>query len=158
MNEVLKGKTMTLKEVAEVTGVSYRTVATYAQKAGWTQNGKTTRLTAAQVTVIVEAMKQKAINGVGEAAKLASVLQGTETAQSLDFQLALIERKAHELWKRKALEQEGRAVRAELQLQAAQNLLNEREEGLEAIQRIAEAGGCMLSDRDDLLALYGRRA
>jgi hypothetical protein len=57
-------------------------------------------------------MKQKASNGVGEAARLASVLQGTETAQSLDFQLALIEKKAHELWKRKALEQEGRAIKS----------------------------------------------
>ena len=112
----------------------------------------------AQVTVIVEAMKQKAVNGVGEAAKLASVLQGTETTQSLDFQLALIERKAHELWKRKALEQEGRAVRAEQQLQATQNLLDRRTEGLSVIQRIAEAGGCLMSDRDDLLLPYRRRA
>jgi len=36
---------MTLKEVAEATGAAYRTVAAYAQKAGWTENGKETLLT-----------------------------------------------------------------------------------------------------------------
>jgi uncharacterized protein YjcR len=57
MNRVIRGKTMTLKEVAEVTGASYSTVAAYAQKAGWTVNGKRTLLDEAQVTVIVEALK-----------------------------------------------------------------------------------------------------
>ena len=30
---------MTLQEIAAVTGAAYRTVADYAQRAGWTQNG-----------------------------------------------------------------------------------------------------------------------
>jgi transcriptional regulator with XRE-family HTH domain len=155
MNELAKGKTMTLKEVAEVTGAAYSTVAAYAQKAGWTQNGKTTRLNEAQVTVILEALKTPKPSGAKS--NLLIEMEGVETAQSLDFQLALIERRAHELWKRKALEQEGRAVRAEQQLQTAQSLLTARETGLEAIQRIAEAGGLVMSDRDDILALYGRK-
>ena len=69
---------MTLKEIAEKTGAAYSTVAAYAQKAGWTENGK-------------------------------------------------------------------------------QTLLDEREVGLGVIQRIAEAGGLMLSDGDDVMATYGRR-
>jgi hypothetical protein len=92
----------------------------------------------------------------GRKSNLAFEMQGTETEMSLDLQLALTERKAHELWKRKALEQEGRAVRAEQQLLATQALLAERETGLEMIQRIAEAGGLLVSDREDLLATYRR--
>ena len=83
-------------------------------------------------------------------------MQGIETGHSLDFQLALAERKAHELWKRKAVEQEKRADCAEMKLLAAQNLLVERETGLSVIQRIAEAGGLVMSDRDDVLSMYGR--
>ena len=151
-------KRMTLKEVAGATGAAYSTVAAYAQKAGWTQNGKQTLLDERQVTLIVEAMKEKAFNGVGEASKLTSVLEGIETSQSLDLQLALVERKAHELWKRKALEQEARAVKAELELLSAERLLADRTTGLSTYQRIAEAGGFALSDRDDVLGTYGRRA
>jgi transposase len=76
VNEIKQGKTMSLKEIAKATGASYRTVAAYAQKAGWTQNGKATRLNEAQVTSV--------------------------------------------------------------------------------IQRIAEVGGCLLTDRDDLLSAYRR--
>jgi hypothetical protein len=46
------------------------------------------------------------------------------------------------LWKRKALEQEARAMRVE-------SLLKERESGLEVGQRIAE--GLVVSDRGDLM-------
>jgi hypothetical protein len=60
MNEVAKqgDRRMTLRQVAKATGASYRTVAAYAQKAGWTENGKLTLLTEEQVTVILEAMKR----------------------------------------------------------------------------------------------------
>jgi transposase len=49
---------MSIKEVAEATGASYSTVAAYAQKAGWTNNGKRTRLTEEQAAIILEAMKR----------------------------------------------------------------------------------------------------
>jgi hypothetical protein len=52
MNELVNSKTMTLKEVSEVTGAAYSTVAAYAQKAGWTANGKQTLLNETQVTLI----------------------------------------------------------------------------------------------------------
>jgi hypothetical protein len=69
---------MTLKEVAHSTGAAYRTIAGYAQKAGWTKDGKQTRLSEEQVTVIVEAMKQ----GTPNQHNLASRSQGIETSKS----------------------------------------------------------------------------
>ena len=156
-------KRMTLREVAEATGAAYSTVTAYAQRAGWTQNGKQTLLNEAQVTVILEAMK--ATGGQGQKETLQENLEGIETSMSLDIQIAIaerqakdLERQAKELWKRKALEQEARAVRAELELLTTKGLLDEREIGLSTYQRIAESGGLVLSDRDDLASAYRRGA
>jgi len=164
MREMAKrnDKRMTLKEVAGATGAAYRTVAAYAKNMGWTRNGKITRLAEWQVTLILEVMK--ATGGQGQKETLQDNLQGLETSMSLDIQIALaerqakdIERQAKELWKRKALEQEARAVKAELELLSAERLLADRTTGLSTYQRIAEAGGFALSDRDDVLGTYGRR-
>jgi predicted DNA binding CopG/RHH family protein len=54
----ISNKKMTLKEVSQVTGASYRTIARYAQKFGWTQDGKETMLDKVQVTKILEGMKE----------------------------------------------------------------------------------------------------
>ena len=118
------------------------------------ENGKATFWTETEVTLLLEKMKGNANNQH----TLQENLEGVETAQSLDLPLALVERKAHELWKRKALEQEARAVKAELELLSAKRLLDSRGEGLETYQRIAEASGLSLSDRDDVLGTYRRRA
>jgi hypothetical protein len=151
---------MTLKEVAKVTGAAYRTIADYAQRAGWTQNGKKALLDELQVTAIIEAMKESSGQGGKRAAagkaRLALAMQGQETTQSLDFQLALVERKAHELWKRKALEQEARAVRAETKVLDLEWRNDRLASGCETHQRMLESGGFIMSDSDDLLALYGR--
>ena len=48
--------------------------------------------------------------------------------------------------------------REALDHKAARNLLAERETGLSVIQRIAEAGGLIRSDRDDIRTMYGRGA
>ena len=131
------------------------TVATNAT-AKTVKHGKSTYWTEAEVTLLLEKMKTPVSSG--KKSKQQRSVAGTETSQSLDLQLAVIERKAHELWKRKALEQEERAVRAERQLLMAQELLIERESGLSTYQRIAEAGSLVMSDRDDVLATYGRQA
>jgi hypothetical protein len=122
--------------------------------------GNKTFWTEVEVTLLLEKMKGNANNQ----SDLPSRLEGVETSQSLDLQLALverqakdIERQAKELWKRKALEQEARAVKAELELLATEKLLANRTTGLSTYQRIAEAGGFALSDRDDVLGTYGRR-
>ena len=167
MNEVANrnDKRMTVREVAGQLKCTPEAVKKHIRKIypDLLQNGKPTYLNETQVTVVLESMKQGQayahhVSG-GDVAAYNSGIIGTETGQSLDFQLALVERKAHELWKRKAVEQEERAIQAERELQATKNLLTERETGLSMIQRIAESGGLMLSDRDDMLTLYrGRKA
>jgi phage antirepressor YoqD-like protein len=81
MKEVTVSGKVTLEQIAGMTGASYRTVALYAQKAGWTENGKQTLLDQRQMTVILEAMKAPVSSGTKS--NLASQLQGTETAQSV---------------------------------------------------------------------------
>ena len=70
-------KRMSLEEIAKATGAAYRTVADYANKAGWTENGKKTLLDERQITLIVEAMKVPASSG--QKSNLAVQLQGVET-------------------------------------------------------------------------------
>lgn len=222
MKALAHGKTMTLKEIAEITGAAYRTIANYARKAGWTENGKTTHLTEAQVTMILEAIKKPVSSGAKS--NLLNEIEGIATSQSrvtvkevariLNVSIEVIQKhirllypdlmkngvttylneeqvtrikqaieprtlirggadvltdieadelavkllshyKAkNELWKRKALEQEGRAVRAETKLLEVQSILNHRTAGLETYQRIAESEGFMLSDFDDLRLTY----
>jgi DNA-binding CsgD family transcriptional regulator len=155
------GKVMSLREIADITGAAYSTVAGYAQRAGWTENGKTTRLDEAQTTIILEAIRKGAVTNHNN--DLLSSMEGVETGQSLDFQLALKERELHLLWKQKATQQEHRAIVAEaaygrevLDHAATRELLSERETGLGFYQRVAESAGLAMSDRDDLAALYGR--
>jgi hypothetical protein len=102
----------------------------------------------AQATLILARLQNPAT--AGRQASTATVVAGIETEMTLDMELALIEKKAKELWKRKALEQEARAMRAE-------SLLEDRTSGLSAYQRIAESAGLAVSDREDMLALYQRR-
>jgi hypothetical protein len=79
-------KLVTLQQIASMTGAAYSTVASYAQKAGWTVNGKQTLLDEDQVTLILEAMKQ-ANNNQHD---LPSSLQGTETSKSRALRLKIL--------------------------------------------------------------------
>ena len=90
-----RDKRMTIKEVAEVTGAAYSTVAAYAQKAGWTENGKQTLLNENQVAVIVEAMK--ATGGQGQSATFQDNLEGIEATRSRAVRLAVLAEKRLEL-------------------------------------------------------------
>jgi hypothetical protein len=137
---------ITLKEVADVTGAAYRTVAAYAQKAGWTENGKLTLLNEEQVTVILEAMKRTKNNQYD----LASSLQGIDTTKSRALRIDLLHRQIE-------AEMQGEIDELKTALAAANDLLEKRTTGLETIQRIAEAGGLVMSDRDDIEDTYRRR-
>jgi hypothetical protein len=154
MNDLTKGKTKTLKEVADITKASYRTVAAYAQKAGWTENGKLTLLTEAQVTVILEAMKKPASSGTKY--NLASQLQGVDTKKSRALRIDLLHRQIESEMQGEINELKAENITLQNNLRAAKHLLTERETGLEVIQRIAENRGLIMSDRDDVLATYGR--
>ena len=161
-------KRMTLRAVAEATGASYSTVAAYAQRAGWTQNGKITLLNEAQVTVILEAMKAKE-TGAGFHKKetgstFHNVIEGVETAHSRAVRIAVLTQKQREIDQQIQGELQAEIVELRAKnkslannLQATENLLTERTTGLSTYQRIAESGGLALTDRDDVLGTYGRR-
>ncbi|MDR1252925.1 MAG: hypothetical protein LBK62_12315 [Treponema sp.] len=148
---------MTLRQVAAATGASYSTVAAYAKKAGWTENGKLTLLTEEQVTVILEAIKRGHAGGPNNVAgTLRTSLEGTETALTPALKLAelaeLIKRSYEQIDEIKTAE----IARLNTDLAATRQLLDYRTAGLETIQRIAEAGGLVMSDRDDIEATYRR--
>jgi hypothetical protein len=149
MNEVAKqeDRRMTLRQVAEATGAAYSTVAAYAKKAGWTENGKLTLLTEEQVTVILEAMKAPVASG--RKSSLLFETEGIDTTKSRALRIDLLHRR---------IEAEMEAEIGELQndLASTRQLLDRRTAGLEMIQRIAEAGGLIASDRDDIEAMYRR--
>jgi transposase len=167
MAKAVSGKNYTAKELAERFGCDTDTVtkhanALFGRGAG---RGKTRYFDEAQTTAILEHIK----DAIGTGRKIADsetsekVIGSTETALSLDLQIALAEReakelaiKAKELWKRKALDQEARAAQAEYRLSVTRELLDHRETGLEAYQRIAESAGLVLTDRDDLYSAYRR--
>jgi hypothetical protein len=146
-------KHMTLRQVAEATGASYRAVADYAQKAGWTKNGKRTLLDERQITVILEAMKR----GNSNQYNLARSLQGIDTSKSRVFRVDLLHRQIEAEMQSEIdeLERENAGLRKELT--GTRLLPDARTEGLQMIQRIAEAGGLVMSDRDDTAATYRRR-
>jgi hypothetical protein len=205
-------KRMTLRQIAEVTGASYRAVADYAQKAGWTENGKRTLLNEEQVTFILEAMRLANNNQYdipkrldGTAVKLMTT---AEIAGALGVSADKIKRSAKELFPSRIengkatywTEAEATAIKYNLRknaqvMQAPKTrlekeliirqamvlqqeiindlekenaglkkeltgtllLLDARTEGLQMIQRIAEASGLVMSDRDDTEATYRRR-
>jgi hypothetical protein len=147
---------MTRRQVAEATGAAYSTVAAYAQKAGWTRNGKITLLDDEQVTLIVEAMKTAKSSGAKS--NLAFQMQGVETGKSRLLRMKILQEEMNALYEAEIrdLKAENRVLTA--RVESAENLLEQRTEGLEAIQRIAEAGGLLMSDRDDLYSAYRRLA
>lgn len=138
-------KRMTLMQVAEATGASYSTVAAYARKAGWTENGKRTLLTEEQATIVLEAMKR----GNNNQHDLPSSLQGIDTAKSRALRIDLLHRQIE-------AEMQGEIDELKFKLTETRQLLERRTAGLETIQRIAEAGGLVMSDRDDVLDTYRR--
>jgi hypothetical protein len=147
MTEIAKpgDKRMTLRQVAQATGAAYSTVAAYAQKAGWTRNGKATLLDDKQTTIILEAMKQANSNQHD----LPRSLEGTETALSPALKLEILYRQIDEI-------RTAEIARLNAENAGLRALADRRGSGLEMIQRIAEAGGLINSDRDDLDAMYRR--
>jgi DNA-binding CsgD family transcriptional regulator len=235
-------KRMSLQEIATATGTSYRTVAAYAHKAGWTQNGKKTLLDEQQVTIILEAMKKGHAGGPNNVAEtLRTSLEGTETALSpalkLESRLSSLQMTTKELADKfgcdsrtirnhasklfpgkmrsgiktlfderevtlildsiKSVKSQNSTLKVDVQgtetvltpilevtkltelikqsyqrideiktaeiarlnaeLAGTRQLLAVRTTGLETIQLIAESGGLIMSDRDDIEATYRRR-
>jgi phage antirepressor YoqD-like protein len=103
---------MTISEISKSTGAAYRTVAAYAQKAGWTENGKLTLLDDKQAALILEAIKQGHAGGPNNAARaLQTSLQGVEAEHSRAIRIAVLSQKQLDIEK---------AIRAELAAEIAE--------------------------------------
>ena len=81
----------------------------YAQKAGWTENGKLTLLDERQTAIIVEAMKQAQHNQTKDTFQAG--LEGIETTQSRAVRIAGLARQQQKI---------DRQIRAELQAELAE--------------------------------------
>jgi hypothetical protein len=136
-----RGKQMTLRQIAKATGAAYRTVAAYAQKAGWTENGKQTVLDEKQATVIIEAMKQTHSGGPGNVAgALRTSLQGVETTQSRALRIAVLARKQRELDELIKAELEAEVAELKASKEALQIRLSEAEQWYSVKRVLIETG------------------
>jgi transposase len=139
-------KRMTVREVAQVLGVSARVVQLTTKRLfpEIIRNGVPTYLNETQVTAIK--LKLESHHN----------LEGTfEAYTRLEKQLYIA--KALQLAYEEIQDLEAENLRVKSELSKAQWLLEKRTTGLETIQRIAEAGGLVMSDRDDILDTYRRR-
>ena len=93
--KIRNDKRVTLSEIAIITGAAYSTVAAYAQRAGWTQNGVQTFLNETQATLIIEAMKST--GGQGQSLTLQENLEGVETKESRAVRMAVLAERRIEL-------------------------------------------------------------
>ena len=119
MNELVKAneKRATLREIAEITGAAYSTVAGYAKRAGWTENGKQTLLDEKQTAIIVEAMKAPASSGAKS--NLTFQMEGIETSQSRALRMKLLHDEIVTLYEAEISEL--RARNESLEIEAAEN-------------------------------------
>jgi hypothetical protein len=92
----------------------------------------------------------KAPKSSGRKSNLAFQMQGIETTLSPALKLEMLYRQIDEI-------KTAEIARLNAELAAAQRLLEARTAGLETIQRIAEAGGLVMSDREDIDLTYRRR-
>jgi AcrR family transcriptional regulator len=141
---------MTIREIAAALGCSHDAITKHIKELypNLMRNGVTTYLDEAQVTEI----KQKMRPTTKVVGAMTDIEAGMMTVKVIEHYQIRYEQERH-----KALEQEERAIRAERELMATEKLLANRTTGLSTYQRIAEAGGFALSDRDDVLGTYGRR-
>ncbi len=107
MKALAHGKMITLKEIAEITGAAYSTVAAYAQKAGWTENGKPTFLDEQQVTLILEAMKTPVSSGAKS--NLLNEIEGIQTSQSRVLKLHILQKQMQEIYEAEIAELKAQA-------------------------------------------------
>jgi hypothetical protein len=163
--KTLSGKQYTARELAERFGCDTDTITNHANAlfgkgAG---RGKTRYFDEAQTTAILEKIKNPAT--AGRQATSATVSEAVETELSTAFQLAMLYKQAAALERNLRIKAENRVKETEaaygrevLDHKATKALLTERETGLGTYQRIAEAAGLVMSDRDDLGAPYRRYA
>jgi hypothetical protein len=156
--KTISEKWYTARELAATFGCSVNTIHNHANKLfGKGRNGVTRHFDEAQTTTLLESIKKSVAERRGaESVDLERSVQGVETELTLDLQIAIAEKAAKELWKRKAEQSEARAVKAEA---ALGRLAMEHQDTLKAntqLWSIAESAGALTTDREDMLALYRR--
>ena len=145
--ETGKGKAdgVTLAEIAKISGAAHSTVAAYAQKAGWTENGKRTLLNEKQATIIVEAMKARETGGAFHKREngdtFHNVVEGIETSGSRAVRIAVLAKKQHEIDLQIQAE-----LNAEIADLKAENTRLEAAYGREVLDRKADKA--LLSERE----------
>jgi hypothetical protein len=141
-------------DLAKQLGCDIRTITNHANRLfpGKIRNGVKTLYNDREATLILESIKR----GQENQTTLKGSLQGVETALTPALKLAelteLIKRSYEQIDEIKTAE----IARLNADLAATQQLLEYRTAGLATIQRIAEAGGLIMSDRDDIEATYRR--
>ena len=144
-------KRMTVREVAAILGVSDEAIKKHIRELypDLMQERVTTYLNEEQITAIKQRMRLTT--------KVANVITDLEAAEML-IKSAEHFRVRFEQERRARITAEKRAIKMEQKLITTENMLTERTTGLSTYQRIAETGGLVLSDYDDLVSPYrGRR-
>jgi len=163
MKEVAKqkDKRMTTDEVCRALGCdkstlmrNWREIETVAGATTVKQieRGKPACWTESEVTLLLEKIKGNANNQHG----LQTALGGVETGQSRVLRLQILQKQMQDIYEAEISDLRAANSALQVNLQATQALLDRRTDGLSMIQRIAEAGGLVMSDRDDMRATYGR--
>ena len=96
MNELTNEKTMTTKEVAEVLGVTERSVRRHAQKLGLTRNGVKTLITEKQATDIKNSIAKSGRNDLDNVVQLKNVSTESEENEIVMKAIAILKRKSDE--------------------------------------------------------------
>ena len=157
--KTISEKKYTARELASQFGCTAKTVHNHANKLfGKEKNGVERKFTDAQVTVLLESIKSSIAKGrpVGDSKDLEKVLLGMETEQTEALRLAVLYKEVASIERRMKERALLRAVKAEAELG---RLTVEHKDVLQAnaqLWRIAESAGAIISDREDMLALYRR--
>jgi DNA-binding Lrp family transcriptional regulator len=148
---------ITVRVAARQLGCNPETVKAHIRKLfpSLLQNGKVTYLNEEQITVILEHMKQPVSSG--SVNNLQSQIVGIDTSKSRVFRVDLLHRQIEAEMLTEIDELRQSLAATTKTLTETRELLEYRTAGLETIQRIAEARGLMISDRDDIEATYRRR-
>jgi hypothetical protein len=91
------------------------------------------------------------------ASSLKNHLEAAETALSPTLKLKIIHEKQAELHREEVAIYQAEIARLQIDLAAEAIVSQERAIGLSTYQRIAEAGGLVLTDKDDLYSAYRGR-
>ncbi|GHV81251.1 hypothetical protein AGMMS49944_30420 [Spirochaetia bacterium] len=130
----------TLQEIADITGTAYSTVAAYAQKAGWTENGKKTLLTDAQAAIIIEAMKRAHAGGGDTDPTFRTSLEAVTTELTPVVQLKMIQAKKEDLHRQELAIYEAENQRLLAEKQALQIELSQDKEWYSVKRVLIETG------------------